>query len=267
MKSKFCNIYILSLIFGLTIYISCANKDSKVSKVNDSEKKEILEKRDSINNKINTISDTLKGYKIKFNDFDLYIKSNEDPSAVEVEYKKLVSYNDYDGNIYEKRDTILINYGMDDSFTYGNEIQIFSKKKIKIISVKTSFIYGVNISFIDDIPGYEIINFSFTKELKINDDLFSVVDDTNRDNEWFSKNKPEIKIRAYEYIKEIIKNNREHYKDCCPEYLDDFEKFESKEFYSLTYDDLGATTYLSQVFIEIQGEKENGEKFTEYLLD
>lgn len=261
MTRKIYKSYILLFIFGLAVFISCSNKNNKPIKKSNITK-------DTIN--FDKLSDTLKDVQINFKYFDLYVKSEEDPSSVEIEYKKLVGYNDYDGNIYEKRDTIVINYGMDEpgeSYIYGNKVEFSNREELKNLKVKVTFYYGVSVSFIDDIPGQEVLDFNFTNELEIKDNVFLVIDDIKKNNEWFSQNKPEVKTVAYEYINDIIQENKEQYKECCPGYIEDFNKFESIKFDDLTYSDLGTTTYLSRIFIEIQGEKADGTTFKEFILD
>lgn len=249
---------LIMLFFSLILSYSCFDKVKN---------KNYISEDISSKERIDTIID----FKIEFDNFYLLVKSDEEPYSVE--YKKLVGHNDYDGDIYEKRDTILLNkYGdsdYDEPYLYGNDVKLLNKRKVNGLKVKTTFNYITNVTFIDNVPTHEILDYSFTTELLIKDNTFSVIDKIRNDNlnNWFKENKKEIKTTAHKYIREFIENNEKKYQECCPEYIEDFDKFKSKSLENMTYNDLGVTTYLSSILLEISGEDDKGRRFTEYILD
>ena len=80
------------IMICLIIFNSCSDKISTDKEKKSSENKKIFADRRKSNvfkNEVNSSFDSIKGFKLSFKYFDLYVKSNEDSSAVEVEYERL----------------------------------------------------------------------------------------------------------------------------------------------------------------------------------
>lgn len=216
------------------------------------------------NTKIKTHQkDNSNELKIELKNFDLIIKSDEEPYSVE--YKKLVGHNDYDGNIYEKRDTILINkYGdldfvSDPSFLDNKQVQFVNKSNLKKVEVVITFNYGVDGSFIDNRKYY-----TFKQIVKLNENnTFFINDDIRGKNftAWFQENNLEIIKSSYENAMRLVEDQ----KKCCPNDLEDFEIFTAKAYNELTYEDLNILILLESILLEVKGESPEGKIVTGFI--
>ena len=271
---------IVLLVLTSVLFIQCKDTPEKVLN------RQVDLKTTSKSQPLNSVSES-KGKPVqakdtilvKLNSLEVIISLNKDEKEdFSIEYDKLISYDKHEArNIYEKRDTVIVN----SEYSEMTGISNLSNKKLSFnitqdLKANITYIIGVSYGFDklgEDMPpkineySYEIKDSVFLDPPSTN----SLITKSEKGLELLIKNKhfKEIQKNIYRnknklYTDLINDKSSIYYKD--EYYRNSMEEFLSKEMNDFeTLEDLDASIQVAFIVIEFKGKTKEGKEFTEYL--